>query len=191
MVSLLLYPISANSSAWQARQLMDFTSDACRSWETTSEFSTDSIGPTEISRIEAQGKQIGVKHRVSIDNQSYLELDIIGRTGQQTQFISTLYRADGEPLFLVSLSFNCNLRVARKINYTESGHALNIVSLDKNFSARGEPDWLNPSLVFVESVSPESLSQSNAELLPIRVGMVDSGVNYQIPLINRHLARDR
>ena len=191
MFGLLLIPVSANSAAWKAQQLMDFTAKACLFWEETAELATGAtIGPAEISRIEVRGKQIGVKHRVPVDHQSYLELDVIGRVGQQPQFVSTLYRAGGDPLLLVSLSSDCSLRAARKIIYTERGHALNIVSLDENFVATGEPEWLNPSLIFAERDSPESLIQSNAELLPIRVGMVDSGVNYQIPLINLHLARD-
>jgi len=191
MFGLLLIPASANSAAWNARQLMDFTAKACQSWEETAELATGATtGPAEISRIEVQGRQIGVKHRVAVNDQSYLELDVIGPVGQQTRFISTYYRAGGDPLLLMALASDCSLQTARKIIYTERGHALNIVSLDDNFDATGEPEWLNPPLLFTEPESPESLIQSNSELLPIRVGMVDSGVNYQIPLINRHLARN-
>ena len=192
VASLLLISTSAISTAWQPRHAMDFTAQVCRSWQKTGEFNTGSLtGPVEISNIEARGRQIGIKHRLSLGDRLYLEMDVIDRAGPVTRFIGTLYRADGDPLLMLSLSSDCSLRVARKINYSDAGQALNIVSLDEDLVEIGEPDWLNPPLVFLERSRPDSLSQSDeARLPPIRVGMVDSGVNYLIPLINRHLARD-
>ena len=192
IASSLLFTTGVYSAGWQPRQLMDFTVEACQSWEKSAGLKTGAlVGPVEISSIELRGKQIGVKHRLAVHDQYYLELDVIDRMGLRTRFISTLYRADGDPLLMLSLSSDCSLRVARKINYNDSGQALNVVSLDEDFAVRGEPEWLNPPLVFLERVRSESENQSNADALPpIRVGLVDSGVNYAIPLINRHLARD-
>jgi hypothetical protein len=120
-----------------------------------------------------------------------MEVDIIGRGASHTRFISTMFQVDGDPLFMLSLSSDCSLQVARKINYTADGIALSSVTLDKDFGVTGEPEWLNPPLNFLHSDGSDPLNQSGAKaLLPIRVGMVDSGVNYRLPLINRRLARD-
>ncbi len=192
VTSLLIISTNINSAAWQPRQIMDFTAQVCQTWQETHEPGSDGLdGSVEISKIEIRGNQLGVKHKVAVDDQFYLELDVIDRAGPQPRFISTMYRVGGEPLLMLSLSADCSLRGARKINYSDSGQALNIVSLDKDLAVTGKPEWLNPPLEFLPRNSPDSLNQTSAEaLLPIRVGMVDSGVNYTIPLINRHLARD-
>jgi len=192
IASLLLISTSLNSAIWQPRQLMDFTVQICQSWQETGEFKMDAvIRLVETSKIVIRGRQIGVKHRLSVSKQVYLELDVIDRAGPQARFISTLYRAGGDPLIMLSLSQDCSMQVARKINYSDAGLALNIVSLDDKLAVRGRVEWLNPALVFLDRDAPDSVIQPNTkEQPPIRVGMVDSGVNYAIPLINRHLARD-
>jgi hypothetical protein len=68
------------------------------------------------------------------------------------------------------------------------GQATSIVSLDDNLAPRGEPEWLNPVLEFVERDA--TALKHPGEAIPLRVGMVDSGVNYLLPEINRRLARD-
>ncbi len=184
ITSLIFISSSIHSATRMPRYTMDFNVQVCRSWEQTGEFAVGNLsGPVEVSDIEVRGEKIGMKHRVPVDNRFYLEIDVIDRVGAQIRFISTLHRADGDPVLMLSLSADCSLRFARKINFNNAGLALNVVSLDQKLTVSGEPDWLNPPLVFLERNSP-------ALLLPVRVAMVDSGVNYAIPLINRHLARD-
>ena len=77
----------------------------------------------------------------------------------------------------------------RRIEYTNQGQALSVASLDRNFEITGEVDWLNPPLEFIPREEPEA-QKHPGDNSPIRVALVDSGVNYQIPEINRRLARD-
>jgi hypothetical protein len=191
-VSFLMLQTGVFASGWQPRQLMEFSIKTCRDRDETGEHIAGvASGPVEKSNIEIRGMQIGVKHRLHLDNQLLLELDVINRPGQQTRFISTLYRANGEPSLLLVLNADCSLRVARKINYTDQGQALNIVTLNAELEVTGAPDWLNPPLVFIERNFDTPMKQSGEiTRSPLRVGMVDSGVNYRIAEINRHLARD-
>jgi len=191
-VGLLMLQVSVFAGGWQPRQMMEFSIETCRTWDETRELAMGvAIGPVEKSKIEVRGMQIGVKHRLRVDNQFLLELEVIDHSGQPTRFISTLYRADGEPSLLMVLNADCSLRVARKINFTDQAQALNIVTLNADLVVTGELDWLNPPLEFIERDSDIPLKQSGETTRsPLRVGMVDSGVNYRIAEINRHLARD-
>jgi hypothetical protein len=90
---------------------------------------------------------------------------------------------------LISLDSSCSLQAARRLNYSQQGQALNIVSLDENLQTVGEPDWLNPPLQFIEREALAPLEHPG-ENTPVRVAMVDSGVNYRLAEINRRLARD-
>ena len=58
------------------------------------------------------------------------------------------------------------------------------MTLDEQLRPVGERDWLNPPISFDAPVS----AQEGA--VPVRVGMVDSGVNYQLAEIRDRLARD-
>jgi hypothetical protein len=191
-VSLLIPQVGVFASGWQPRELMDFSIETCRVWDATGQLAAGvGIGPAKKSNIEVRGMLIGVKHRLRVDHQFLLELDVIDRSGQQTRFISTLYRADGGPSLLLVLNGDCSLQVARKINYTDQAQALNIVTLDADLVATGEPDWLNPPLEFIERYSDSPTKQpGETTRIPLRVGMVDSGVNYRLAEINRRLARD-
>jgi len=191
-VGLLMLQVSVFASGWQPRQLMEFSIETCRAWAENRELATGAgIGPVEKSNIEIRGMQIGVKHRLRVDNQFFLELDVFDRPGQQTRFISTFYRADGEPSLLLALNADCSLRLARKINYTDQAQALNIVTLNADLVVIGEPDWLNPPLETIERNSDIPMKKSDeTSRLPLRVGMVDSGVNYRLAEINHRLARD-
>lgn len=190
-VNLLLLTGNADAT-WQPRQLMEFTAEVCRSWDDDTGF-TPAIasGPVEQSPIEVRGRQVGTKYRLPLENQALLELDIIERPGLQKQFSSTFYRAADNASIFISLSFDCKLQIARQINYDDLGQALNITSLDASFAVTGRPQWLNPPLEFIPRNIDESLTKaSQAGRLALRVGMVDSGVNYRLPMINRRLARD-
>jgi len=191
-VGLLIFPLSTIAGSWQPRQLMVFTIDSCISWEKTGKpAANDAIGSVEKSIIEARGNQIGVRHRFAVDDQAFLQLDVFAAAGQASQFASTLFRSDGRPSLLLSLSADCSFRLARKINYNDQGLALDIVSLNAELAPVGESDLLNPPLEFEQRDADDSVKQSGQpELLPIRVAMVDSGVNYRLPVIYNHLARD-
>jgi hypothetical protein len=169
---------------------LEFATVTCQDWEDTAEpapgFATGAIVKSEIKFRETI---VGTRHRVEIGNNALVELDVIERPGQPPRFINSLFGEFGDPQVLLSLNADCNLQVARKINYTAQGQAINIVTLDTELEPKGEPDWLNPPLEFIEREPGKPLKHPG-DNKPIRVGMVDSGVNYRLPEINRRLARD-
>ncbi len=187
---LLLFSVIAVANEWQPRRLLEFAVATCHAWEATTEpapeFATGSIVKSEIKIRETT---VGTRYRLEVDNNALVELDVIDRTGQPTRFISTLLGEFGDPLVLLSLSSDCNLQAARQINYTEQGQAIDVVSLNTDLEPKGEPDWLNPPLKFPER-NPGQALKLPADATPLRIGMVDSGVNYRLPEINRRLARD-
>jgi hypothetical protein len=170
--------------------LLGFATETCQDWEDTSKpapgFATGAIVKSEIKFRETI---VGTRHRIEVDNNALLELDVIERAGQPPRFVSSLFGEFGDPLVLLSLSADCSLQVARQINYTGHGQAINIVTLDTELGPKGDPDWLNPPLEFMEREPGKPLKYPG-DNKPIRVGMVDSGVNYRLPEINRRLARD-
>ena len=144
------------------------------------------VGPVDKSTLQAHGRTIGVKYRFEVANQHFLELDVVEPGGKAKRFISRLYHGD-KPWLMMSLNADCDPQVTRKINYGAGGEALSLVSLKPDFSVRGEAESLNPPLIPPDQ--PAELV-NNSIPLPIRVGMIDSGVNYRLAEINERLARD-
>ena len=181
---------TAFASEWQPRRVLEFTLDTCRNWEQSAAPATGfGNGPVERSVLRVRGAELGSRYRLQLDDNAFVELDVIERTGQPKRFVSSLYGEFGDPLVLVSLGSDCSLQVARKINYTEQGQAVDIVTLNADLVPQGEPDWINPPLAFIERDADQPLKHPG-DAAPVRVGMVDSGVNYLLPEINRRLARD-
>ncbi len=148
-------------------------------------YASGEIGSTDLRIGEAV---IGRRYRMPIDNNALVELDVVERGGQPVRFVASLYREFGDPLLLISLAADCSLQAARQLHYNPQGQALKIDSLDSSLLPVGEPDWLNPALEFVDrAVKPPKHPRATTAL---RVGMVDSGVNYRLAEINRRLARD-
>ncbi len=187
---LILFYAAAVASEWQPHRLLEFTVATCHAWEATAEpapgFATGSVVK---SKIKFRETLVGTRYRLEVDSNALVELEVIERAGQHTRFVSTLFGESGDPLVLVSLSPDCSLQIARKINYTEQGQAINVVSLNTDLEPKGELDWLNPPLEFIERDRGQALKHPG-DATPLRIGMVDSGVNYRLPEINRRLARD-
>lgn len=175
---------------WGAVRLLEFATVTCRGWETAAEpapgFATGSIVKSE---IKFRQTTVGTRYRFEVDNNARVEFDVIARAGQQPRFVSSLFGEYGDPLVLLSVDADCDLQVARRINYSEHGRAINIDTLDSALEPKGEPDWLNPPLELLER-KPGKPLKIPGDATPIRVGMVDSGVNYRLPEINHRLARD-
>lgn len=187
---LLLFSVSALANSWSPQKLMQFTRQTCEGWEASGEVAAGfTTSPGIQSDVLFRGAVIGTRLRISVEQEALVELEVINRTGGATRFVSSHFNAFGDPLLLLSVDSGCELQVARKINYSPKGQAINVVSLDAEMLSKGEPDWLNPVLEFLPRDDIEPLKHPG-DAIPIRVAMVDSGVNYQLPEINLRLARD-
>ena len=148
-------------------------------------YASAEISSSDLRRGEAVA---GRRYRMPIENNALVELDVVERGGQPVRFVASLYREFGDPLLLISLAADCSLQGARQLHYNQQGQALKIDTLDASLQPAGETDWLNPALVFVKRTRRPRKQPADAK--PLRVGMVDSGVNYRLAEINRRLARD-
>ncbi|UCH39798.1 MAG: S8/S53 family peptidase [Gammaproteobacteria bacterium] len=174
----------------RALELLDFTVESCRGWPVNGAPVADiSDGEIAQSDIVFRQRQIGTRFRLPVAAGGLFELDVLDRTGRPMRFVGKAFNDFGDPLLLVVLSNDCMQQVARRIEYAENSQAIRIVTLNEEWQPRGEPEWLNPPLEFVERPAAKPLKHPG-EATPLRVGMVDSGVNYRLPEINRRLARD-
>jgi len=89
-----------------------------------------------------------------------------------------LHARDARPLFLVTADPGCRVTLARAAIYPDSGPAERILHLDAEFKPTSGVDLLNPPV-------PAGTDPGG-----VRVALVDSGINYLLPEIARHLARE-
>jgi hypothetical protein len=185
----LLLSTTVTASDWSPQRLFAFTDETCKNWEQAGApaagYASDEISSSDLRFGEAV---VGRRYRMPIENNALVELDVVERGGLPVRFVASLYREFGDPLLLISLTADCSLQAARQLHYNPQGQALKIDSLDSSLLPVGEPDWLNPALEFVDRAvkAPKHPRPATA----LRVGMVDSGVNYRLAEINRRLARD-
>jgi len=189
IATLLILSTSAGAGAWTAERLLEFTEASCSGWLTTSApaagYASASITSSDLRFGEIVA---GRRFRVPVDNNALVELDVVVRASRALRFIGSLFDEFGDPQVLVSLASDCSLQAARQLEYSTQGQALYIVSLDADLQPIDRPDWLNPPLEFLERPLPAPFKHPG-DASPVRVGMVDSGVNYRLPEINRRLAR--
>ena len=186
---LMLLSTTASARDWSPARLLAFTEETCQGWELAAApaagYASDVISSTELRFGEAV---VGQRYQVPVDDNALVELDVVERAAKPVRFVASLYREFGDPLLLISLAADCSLQAARQLDYNPQGQALKIDTLDARLQPTGEPDWLNPPLVFLERAVEPPKHPPAAR--PLRVGMVDSGVNYRLAEINRRLARD-
>ncbi len=186
----LLLPATSGAEAWGPARLLAFNQATCRGFEATAAPAAGfANGPVESSDLRFGERVVGNRFRVPVDNNALVELDVVMRGGRAARFVASWFNEFGDPLALISLAGDCSLQGARHLDYSPQGQARFIVTLDDDLQVVGEPDWLNPPLEFVERPAVAPLKHPG-DATPVRVGMVDSGVNYRLPEINRRLARD-
>lgn len=191
-VGLALPRLDALADEEQARQIMALTVESCQTWGKTGEFDAGtSFVAVDQSAIELDGRRIGTNYRFELNSQTLLELGIIDRAGPRTQFISTVYNSAGKAFLFISLYSDCRLRIAKQIVFNDQDQSLMVVSLDSDFAFTDQRDWLNPPLEFIGRGTDDLSTQVvDTNQPPLRVAMVDSGINYRLDEINRRLARD-
>jgi hypothetical protein len=146
---LLLFSVSALANSWSPQKLMQFTQQTCQHWEASGELAPGFATSLGIqSDILFRGGVVGTRYRIPVEQEALVEFEVIDRTGGATRFVSSHFNAFGDPLLLLSLDSDCELQVARQINYTAQGQAINVVSLDADMLPKGGPDLLKPVLEF-------------------------------------------
>jgi hypothetical protein len=187
LLGLLMLPASADADDWSVSRLLAFTDASCRGWEATGApaagYAREEVVANELRFGDIV---VGSRFRLSLDDDALVELDVVERDGRAVRFVASWFSGFGDPLALIALASDCSQQAARLLEYSPQGQARYIVSLDTDLQPVGEPDWLNPPLEFYQRLAP----RQPGEATPVRVGMLDSGVNYQLAEINQRLARD-
>jgi len=184
LFGLLLLTPPSGAAAEREQTLLEFAAASCRGW-------TDSGAPAPVygdgrfdsSNILFRGQSVGTRYRLATADGFRVELEVIAPGGRPSRFIASQFNRFGDPLLLAALDRECALQVMRRIDYADNGQALRIDTLDAKRQPLGDPDWLNPPL-------PPAAPRKSAGAPPLRVAMIDSGVNYLLPEIDRRLARD-
>jgi len=187
--ALVLCSGAGLASDWPAERLLAFTEASCRGWD-ASEAPAEGYASDEIVASDLRFGEVvvGRRFRVPVASGGLVELDVVERDSRAVRFLASQYNEFGDPLVLAVLASNCSLQGIRRLTYSAQGQAIGIESLDRDLQPLGEPEWLNPPLEFIERAAPMP-ERHPGDKAALRVGMVDSGVNYRLPEINRRLAR--
>lgn len=111
--------------------------------------------------------------------------DIVWTTIQSVAGLSSMQietKKDEFPQSQWVLDNNCEPRQHRRLVYGENMTAIELLVLDPATDVVQTTEILNPPLPVPSKIS--------AEPTRLRIGMVDSGINYTLPQINARLARD-
>jgi len=186
-LGLLLASPAVAAEDWSVSRLQAFTEASCRGWQATGAPAAGYASKAIVaSDLRLRDSVVGSRFRLSLDDDALVELDVVERGGRAVRFVASWFSEFGDPLALIALASDCSQQAARLLEYSPQGQARYIVSLDTDLQPLGEPDWLNPPLEFYDRPA----SPQPGDDMPVRVGMLDSGVNYRLPEINRRLARD-
>jgi hypothetical protein len=189
-LGLLLAGVAVAAGEWSVSRLQAFTDASCRGWEATGAPAAGYAQEAVVaSDLRFGDRVVGSRFQLPLVDNALVELDVVERDGRALRFVASWFSGFGDPLALIALASDCSQQAARLLEYSPQGQALYIVSLDADLQPVGEPDWLNPPLEFYDRSSAQA-SQRSADRAPVRVGMLDSGVNYQLAEINQRLARD-
>ena len=100
------------------------------------------------------------------------------------------------PWFLLVLGERCEIIQARQILYNAAAKPYKVLILDSDLNSTSRYEWVNPSLGVTPAKHLPSTDSTvagrrrPAEGKPVRVALVDSGVNYLLPDIRDGLALD-
>ena len=126
----------------------------------------------------ARGEQVfGWRQTLQLANHQRAVLERIAPQGHLRRISVEIRDSDSKPRLLVLADQDCSLREARAIRY-QDGRAKSLLLLDGEFQPRADPVPMNP---------PFPAGKDSGQ---VAVALVDSGVNYLLPDIARHLARD-
>jgi len=178
-----------------AAQLKTTLANLCRQTDPVLAVATAMGGAIELRQapLLAPVNVKAIRHRLLLTDGSRIRLDLHYAKKNLRQVVIEVFERfpvsddhDSErvykPVWWLVADGACRVLVSRKLNHTPLGIAISVDAMKSNLVERQIRLPLNPP---VPSASVEKSSASQ-----VRVAMVDSGVNYLLPEINSHLARD-
>ena len=165
-------------------------------------------GAIELSRepLRIRGRVMGARHSLMLPDGVRIRVDRI-ETGGILRRVTASYaepaRTGRRPVLLAMADGGCNMMAGRRIEYDEAGMQRSIEYLDSGLERVVRAAPLNPPVpgppAIRETEGPRVGAGpagggrpgcSSSEGPCVRVGHVDSGVNYLLPDIAARLARD-
>lgn len=126
----------------------------------------------------AMGQEIfGWRRRFTFRDGGQLDITRLEPWGALRR-LDVQYSLQGRPEIMVIADRDCVIKNARRLRYDATGRPWSIEILGPDLAPTGLSEPLNP------------LVPPGADSLGITVALIDSGVNYLLPEINRGLARD-
>lgn len=174
--------------------LAQLTTEVCEAEEAT----IDVIGAhlnrdIELTTEPVLFRQAEIGSRVRITERGHLLLDIqlLQPPGRPPQTIVTSYldnpsATDDKPEIRLALNDACNIVSAHKLVYNDAKIPVYVEALaatvdGTELKPTDDVQWINPELPKLTTTAHDA----------VRVALVDSGVNYQLPYIAKGLATDQ
>lgn len=184
LLGMMLVPVAA-MAATGARTDGDIIHTALRVACATSSLQSSAIAtafaaadPGPPQAIEIRGRRVGERTRITIPHRQII-VEHLARNESLATVRVFIHDSEDRPRLFVATDPQCRIHIARRIEYDQTGHARALQTLDGDLTPMGEAEPLDPPL-------PPGNDPGG-----VRVAMVDSGVNYLLPLIAHQLARDK
>ncbi len=173
--------------------LTQLASEVCSAGEATAEVIEPYLNrDIELITEPVRFRQTEIGSRVRVTENSHLLLDIqlLQPPGRPPQTIVTSYldnssATDDKPAIRLSLSDVCIITSAHQLVYNAAHSPLYVEAL----SVSEDGTALKPT-DDVQWINPELPTLTTTDINAVRVALVDSGVNYQLPDIAKGLATD-
>ncbi|MDH3638978.1 MAG: S8/S53 family peptidase [Gammaproteobacteria bacterium] len=125
--------------------------------------------------LEVRGQLVGWRRQINLADGHIIKLD---RIAPKNQFRGARFEqhVNFNPELFIAAGTDCAPRTARQLKYGSSGKAVELLHLDAQL-APVRSELLDPPLPLVSGTAG------------VRVGLVDSGINYTLELFGPHLAR--
>ena len=145
-------------------------------------------GAIELSRepLRIRDRVMGVRHSLMLPDGARIRLDRIETDGilrRITASYAEAARSGRRPVLFAVADGGCNVMAGRRLTYYPDGMARSIEALESSLERTVQVEPLNPPV-------PAPPAALEIEAAQVRVGLVDSGVNYLLPEIAAGLARD-
>lgn len=130
----------------------------------------------ESEPIKPRGKITGQRYIFDIPPTRKIQLEVISTGNHPKNYRFTIFKETDEPELFAIVNSYCKIQLVRKILYGKN-HATALLHLSENLDIVTKTEPINPKV-------PKA-----GHFEGIRVGIVDSGVNYLLPGIYKRLAR--
>ena len=144
-------------------------------------------GAIELSRepLRIRDRVMGTRHSLMLRDGARIRIDRIETDGILRRVVASYVepaRSGHRPVLFVVADGGCNVMAGRRLAYYADGMQRSIEYLESNLEQAPQVEPLNPPV-------PAAVA-GDFDGPGVRVAIVDSGVNYQLPEIAARLARD-